>query len=201
MPRPDDSDKRICDYAGNQCFHKRMKNVTFQESCQCLPRCDALHYSFQLESQLPIQLDTECEKSRRGFNYIKKRFQLGLEMYEASLELSKNTSLTNEDWKTIFRTGNAFIDELVVKKCREVFSTDFAMIEIKIEDESFIKMKKSLKFNTTIKLGTIGGTIGLFTGFSFMALVEIAYWFLVTCKRIMSRLFKPRPRKHLKMLA
>ena len=57
-----------------------------------------------------------------------------------------------------------------------------------MEKDSYIKMKKSLKYNTTIKLGTIGGTIGLFTGFSFMALVEIAYWILVTLKRIFGRM-------------
>ena len=189
MPRPDESETRICDYAGNQCFHKKMKNITYQEeSCRCVPRCDATHYSFHLESQLPIAVKDECEIRARGFEYVFEKLNLDLETYQAIKNLLQNTSLTYQDWKNIFDTSNSFVLDLVERKCKEIFSKDIAIVQLKMEKDSYIKMKKSLKYNTTIKLGTIGGTIGLFTGFSFMALVEIAYWVLVTLKRIFGRM-------------
>ena len=34
-----------------------------------------------------------------------------------------------------------------------------------------------------LKLSSIGGTLGLFSGFSLISFVEIVYWIYVSCKR------------------
>ena len=65
--------------------------------------------------------------------------------------------------------------------CRQSLQKDIAMIEVQIEGQSFIRMRQSLRKTLGDKLG---GTLGLFTGFSFMAIVELIYWILVTLQRI-----------------
>ena len=57
---------------------------------------------------------------------------------------------------------------------------DLALVKVQIEGLSFLKTIKSLKYSWSDKLGTIGGTLVLFTGFSFLAVVEMMYWILIT---------------------
>ena len=182
MPRPDELNAEICDYAGNQCFHSKMKNSTFEEeNCKCLPSCSATYYSFQLESQLPIDLNKECAVNARGHTYVKSKLKNSMPFFwHMQSGRKESTQIIIE----MFSNPYYYHEKIVTKKCREIFKGDVAHVVIKMENQSFMKLKKSLKYNTTIKLGTIGGTIGLFTGFSFMALVEIAYWIIITIKRV-----------------
>ena len=63
--------------------------------------------------------------------------------------------------------------------CQKAVMNDLAFVKVQIEGFSFLKRIKSLKYSWSDKLGTIGGTLGLFTGFSFLAVVEIMYWILI----------------------
>ena len=185
MPRPDDLDAEICDYAGNQCFHSKMNNNTYEEeNCKCLPSCSATYFNFQLESQLPIDLDKECAYNARGFTYASSKLENSMPFFWQMQELLAGGKESTLEIIEMFDNKKYYYEKIVVKKCREMFKNDVAHVVIKMENQSLMKLKKSLKYNTTIKLGTIGGTIGLFTGFSFMALVEIAYWIIITVKRI-----------------
>ena len=184
MPRPDHLNAEICDYAGNQCFHSKMNNNTYEEeSCKCLPSCSATYYTFQLESQLPIDLDKECAVNARGHTYTRTKLRNGMPFFWQMQELLAGGKDSTLEIIEMFSNKNYYHEKIVVRKCRQIFKEDVAHVVIKMENQSLMKMKKSLKYNTTIKLGTIGGTIGLFTGFSFMALVELAYWIIITIKR------------------
>ena len=189
MPRPDEMESEICDYAGNLCFHSKMNNDTYElDNCKCYPSCSATYYSFQLESQLPIDVEKECSANSRGHTYTMFKFENGIPILHNLIHLLQSGSLS--DFIEMVEGTIAYYDhKIMVRKCQEMFKQDIAHVVIKMESQSFTKMKKSLKYNTTIKLGTIGGTIGLFTGFSFMALVELAYWIIVTLKKIASRVF------------
>ena len=68
--------------------------------------------------------------------------------------------------------------------CRNSLQKDIAMIEVQIEGQSYIRMRQSLRKTLGDNFGELGGTLGLFTGFSFMAIVELIYWILVTLQRI-----------------
>ena len=186
MPRPDGTKTKICDFAGNQCFHSKMTNSSYEEeSCKCYPSCDNVQYSFQLESQQPINIERECSSNYRGYEYVKDKLAPDLEMLKDILNLDEGL----HDWKNMFDRKKHYFSELAMKKCKEIFTQDVAIIEIKMEKQSLIKMKKSLKYNMTIKLGTIGGTMGLFTGFSFMALVEIFYWIIITLTKVLKQIW------------
>ena len=47
---------------------------------------------------------------------------------------------------------------------------------------SFTTIRQSLRTPFAAKIGGIGGTLGLFSGFSIMALVEIVYWMVLALK-------------------
>ena len=47
---------------------------------------------------------------------------------------------------------------------------------------AYLKMTQSAKVTLSDKISSIGGTLGLFTGFSLLAIVEILYWIIITIK-------------------
>ena len=48
---------------------------------------------------------------------------------------------------------------------------------------SYLKRLQSLKYEDADKFAIIGGTLGLFTGFSFIVIFELIYWIIVTMKK------------------
>ena len=168
----------LCDSFGNQCFYHKMRNSTYMHAnCQCYPRCNTTYYAYNIDSQLPIKKQKECENSLKnpGFYYnFRKWMKMTPNIVTFREKLMENSSPkinTNEK-------------DYLVSKCLSSFEKDVAIIEVKIEGNSHVILKKSLKYTITDKIGTIGGSLGLFTGFSFMALVEILYWILVTITKI-----------------
>ena len=60
--------------------------------------------------------------------------------------------------------------------CKKVFANDKTNIRLHIEGPTFTRMKRSLRVSFTDKLGSIGGTLGLFSGFSLLAIMEMIHW-------------------------
>ena len=71
-----------------------------------------------------------------------------------------------------------------VEYCIQELMTNMAKVTIEIDGFSYLSRVQSLRYSISDKIGTIGGLLGLFTGFSFLALVEIFYWMIVTIKDI-----------------
>ena len=42
--------------------------------------------------------------------------------------------------------------------------------------KSYRKISQKLRVTFTDQIGSIGGTLGLFCGFSFLAIIEMLYW-------------------------
>ena len=181
MPRPDGWNARICNSNGNACFYAKMKNYTYMsESCSCYPNCNTVRYSFT-EKQSPIDTKRECDKSSKGFIYTTNRklkysvpYMTKVYQYlvqhnqlnQGSLKVDKELN-----YVTVLR-----------KWCEESFQKDIAIIEVQIEGQSFTTIRQSLRTPFAAKIGGIGGTLGLFSGFSIMALVEIVYWMVLALK-------------------
>ena len=187
MVRPDVIHERfkLCDSYGNQCFYTKMGNASYMdEHCTCYPRCNTTYYSYNIDSQLPIRIQKEClnDISNPGWYYI----------YRKMAPITSSPVAFYDELTKMTKTGVFKADKMgdlrwyILEKCRESFQNDVAIVEIKIERNSHVIMKKSLKYTITDKIGTIGGSLGLFTGFSFMALIEIVYWILVTTMKIIT---------------
>ena len=53
-----------------------------------------------------------------------------------------------------------------------------------MDGSSYLKRLQSLKHGDADKFAIIGGTLGLFTGFSFIVIFELIYWIIVTIKKV-----------------
>ena len=188
MPRPDKVPSEICDSSGNRCFYSKMKNHTYSsESCNCYPKCETVQYSY-VEKQSPIAVKRECGKSSRGFQYTASRKIAKSVPFMASVfkRLSDYDPL-----KGPFDVYKELNDQLILREwCEESFMKDISIIEVQIEGQSHITMKQSLRHPISSKIGELGGTLGVFTGFSFMALVEILYWIGLTLKIMFGKMNK-----------
>ena len=185
MPRPDNVHVNLCESAGNNCFYSKMKNDTYLgESCKCYPKCNSNHYSY-VEKQVPIDVKSECDKSSKGFLYtIQKTSRIIPELtrvYE-QLKLHQHFKQSSHSDALPFNVSGLSNIQLYRFWCELSFKKDIAIVKIQIEGQSHVKMRRSLKNTFGDKLGMLGGTLGLFTGFSFMAFVEIVYWFIITIK-------------------
>ena len=82
-------------------------------------------------------------------------------------------------------------------RCRHYVQNEFARIKIRISS-SYLKRVQSLKYSDTDKFSIVGGTLGLFTGFSFIVIFELFFWIGITLKKVF---VKPREAKQEKILA
>ena len=95
-------------------------------------------------------------------------------------------SIIWKDWESLKRTVT---NEYYSKLCKRIQSKDKAKITVKLEGPTFRKYRRSMRVTFTDKLGSIGGTLGLFSGFSLMAIIELIHWI---CKVSCSLMLKNR---------
>ena len=91
-----------------------------------------------------------------------------------------------DDWESLKWTVT---NEYYSKLCKRIQSKDRAKITVKLEGPTFRKYRRSMRVSFTDKLGSIGGTLGLFSGFSLMAIIELIHWI---CKVSWSVMLKNR---------
>ena len=60
--------------------------------------------------------------------------------------------------------------------CENIKSNDQAVLKLRLEGPTFMTLKRSLRVTFADKLGSIGGTLGLFSGFSLLAAMELIHW-------------------------
>ncbi len=64
--------------------------------------------------------------------------------------------------------------------CASTFERSIARVTVEVAKPVVITVEKTLKATFPDQLGTVGGTIGLFTGLSLLSVVEIIYWLYLT---------------------
>ena len=60
------------------------------------------------------------------------------------------------------------------------------MVQIYFNTQTYDKVVKDVKVTMEAQLGLIGGTMGLFTGFSILSGVEIVYYFIMFFMRLVN---------------
>ncbi len=71
--------------------------------------------------------------------------------------------------------------------CKTALETHIAKLTIEIGKPRVMEIVKDIKVTFPDMLGTIGGTIGLFTGLSLISVIEVAYWIYRTIIAYFSR--------------
>lgn len=155
-----------------------MKDYNYMsESCHCLPDCNSVKYSFS-EKQIPIHLKKECDSSNFGFLKTIKKFKYRPKFYSLIRKASSlQNNLTIIDWKTEIKQHATSL----YADCYELYTKDISLVEIELEGQTFMRMKQSLRVNWADKLGTVGGSLGLFCGFSVLAIFELVQWMFQLC--------------------
>ena len=75
----------------------------------------------------------------------------------------------------------------IVEKCRSYLKHEYAHVTIRIDGTTYLKRVKSLKYKESDKFAIVGGTLGLFSGFSFIVIFELLYWVVVSVKRLFGK--------------
>ena len=180
MLRPNGRDAEVCDSSGNHCFYSKMKNFTYSsESCKCYPNCNTVKFTY-VENKIPISVKRECGKSSKGFQYAASRKITNSVPFMASVVKKLSGHDASKGPFDVDKELN--LVSMLREWCEESFMKDISIVEVQIEGQSYVTMKQSLRHPLSSKIGQLGGTLGVFTGFSFMALVEIVYWIIITLK-------------------
>ena len=178
-----DKELPICDPAGNNCFWNKMDNFTYmKDNCYCLSSCQQTKFS-STEMQIPLFDGNECYPENYGINAKEKH----LNITPRARVLLKATESYSEKMG-IDGVLNNLIEYYKSFECGNKQERDISVVEIRMDGQSFIKYKQSLRVTNNDKIGNIGGTLGASFGFSFLAIAEAIYWFF----RIMKSCFKPK---------
>ena len=169
FPQPMEQGFPLCTFYGNSCFKSKMANLTYKTtSCSCLPSCNSIKYDFNIDLTRKItdeEIEDMCIWGRPHSRYI-------AEIEEGKFDLLKIVNMTNH-----------FTDH-VREKCRSYLRHEYAHVTIRIDGTTYLKRVKSLKYTETDKLSIVGGTLGLFSGFSFIVIFELLYWVVTISKML-----------------
>lgn len=167
-PEPVDKQIPLCTYFGNECFHSKFANSSHRlQNCNCLPGCNEVEYKYVIDSNRKFtdeEADKLCGPNKPHFNYILNGIFATFPFYQI-----KNNSLTQF--------------EQVRSQCLNYIKNEYSRVTVRIGGSSFLRRVQSLSYTTSDKLGAIGGTLGLFSGFSFLVIFEIFHWAILTVKK------------------
>ena len=148
---------KFCLPWGNDCFRK-----SASEPSDCLACCEGLHADVELVNKSLADVTAEDTEDRE------KLVQL-LEEYENF----KSRFVEN----LVFDSGQAFLNKS--QQCIPPVKLDYAplqLIQIYFDANTYDKILRGIKLTPESQLGLIGGTMGLFTGFSILSAIEIIYF-------------------------
>ena len=142
-----------------------MENSTYRiKNCNCLQGCSEVKYKFFVASSRKFtedEVEEVCEKYKPHWLYVNRELE-AVTQYKQM----KNLSVLEAT--------------IGVETCKK----EYAHVRVRIDGSSFMKHSAGLTYTTSDKIALIGGTLGLFSGFSLLAMFEIVYWLIITIKRV-----------------
>ena len=165
----------LCTFYGNECFYTKFHNQTRKSECECFPQCNEVVYKYYIDRQRKFTSDeiTDfCNVFTPHFHYI-------WHFEDPNFDVLRLKNLT------------AHSQDHTINVCKKYISTQFARIHIRLDGTTHLRRLQSLKYSSGDKFAIIGGTFGLFTGFSFIALFEALHWILVTVFKLVWLKRKP----------
>ena len=173
-------DYELCDNYGNYCFLQKMEQASedgvIERDCFCLDDCENVKYS-QFATLKPHKM-VDCNVN----SWNSSSFAPISLMYQKSLILPK-LHFPTENISNWYQTEDLILNDYWKKMCEKIVTEDKSELIIRMEGPTFMTLKRSLRVTAADKLGSIGGTLGLFTGFSLLAIMEVIHWI---CKIINS---------------
>ena len=60
--------------------------------------------------------------------------------------------------------------------CKKMAERDVSIVSVQLAADTYTRNTRSLRATPGDKIGTLGGTLGLFTGMSVISIIEAVYW-------------------------
>lgn len=178
----------LCDGFWTYIFQHYM-GTDHDENCQmCQPDCELITFH-PIESKEKLDPKVICGSLRRkredNFSFDAQRIaQLKLTQENVFLWRLKQilrgergqylgpnwADLISNESTTLINEGPEF-----QAACEDIVTKDIAIVEVEMMQNHMQKIMKQRRVQFSDKLGTLGGTLGLFTGMSFIGFVEIIF--------------------------
>ena len=156
----------ICDSFGGHCFEEILTNEANYKKCSkwCIEDCSGMPMTV-VTSYVPINLDEACKRN----SYFEKHFvhssrqYFTFEIYRSLIEGDGQVP----DLQTNLANGSL---------CRNFISNFVALVSVESPTDSITKSAREIRVTLIDQIGTVGGTLGLFTGMSILSMVEIGFF-------------------------
>jgi hypothetical protein len=116
-------------------------------------------------SYVPINLDEACKRN----SYFEKHFVHSSKQY-----------FTFEIYRSLIEGGGQVPDLQTNlangSLCRNFISNFVALVSVESPTDSITKSAREIRVTLIDQIGTVGGTLGLFTGMSILSMVEIGFF-------------------------
>ena len=160
-------DSPMCDMFGGFCFDKIMSEETNYKKCSthCLEECEEMALTV-LPSIFPLDIDDICMDGSFFYLKFKHSFRqhFAFQSYKTIVEEGSVPDLASS-----FSNGSF---------CKHYILSYISLVSVESPTSSVIKSKREKRISFNDQLGTIGGTLGLFTGMSLLSMVEVLFFFL-----------------------
>ena len=133
-------------------------------------------------------LDSQNTKAKRGdkISLLMNKYETYKRNYAANIKFDSGVENLSKCKVRIVPFDKTLLSDVTMKY------TPMMLIHIYFDTETFDMIERDVKMTLPGILGLIGGTMGLFTGFSILSAVEICYF---TARFFMSRRIWRRPLK------
>ena len=156
----------MCESFGGHCFEEVLTNEANYKQCssRCIEDCSGIPMTV-VTSYVPINVDDACKRD----SYFEKHFvhssrrHFAFEIYRSLIEGDGQIP----DLQTNLANGSL---------CRNFISKFVALLSVESPTDSITKSAREIRVTLIDQIGTIGGTLGLFTGMSILSIVEILFF-------------------------
>ena len=156
----------MCESFGGHCFEEVLTNEANYKQCssRCIEDCSGIPMTV-VTSYVPINVDDACKRD----SYFEKHFvhssrqHFAFEIYRSLIE--GDGQIPN--LQTNLANGSL---------CRNFISKFVALVSVESPTDSITKSAREIRVTLIDQIGTIGGTLGLFTGMSILSMVEVAFF-------------------------
>ena len=150
-----------------------MSNSSYRiQNCNCLQGCSEVNYKFFIASSRKF---THSEVEELCYSWLAKQHPHYLYIWAEVEAISDHMVLKNL---------SVDMKDLVTEKCISYIKNEYAHVRVRIDGSSFLRHGAGLAYSTSDKFALIGGTVGLFSGFSVLVIFEIIHWLAITIKRM-----------------
>ena len=158
----------MCDNFSGYCFEEILTHEANYKKCpeKCVEDCSGMPMAI-IASYLPINTNDAC---KRG-SVFDKHFVRSLRQHFAF-----------ENYRTLI-TGDGQIPDLSTSMANGSLCSNFikkfvSIIKVESPTSTITKSAREVRVTFIDQIGTVGGTLGLFTGMSILSMVEVVFFLL-----------------------